>query len=92
MWRAPNIVSITSPVAMPVGNGSASSTISRRRSSAATKTPSTPTAMPNGMRAAAERCTPISPSAGIGPLTPVTKAITAADDAAVCVMLFSSAP
>ena len=91
MWRALNIVSITSPVATPVGNGSPSSTISRRRSNVATKTPSTPTAIPNGISATLEKCMPISASAGMGPITPVTKHITAADDAAVCVMLFSSA-
>jgi hypothetical protein len=38
-----------------------------------------------------EKRVPISASAGIGPTTPVTKLMTAADDAVVCVMLFSSA-
>ena len=45
-----------------------------------------------GTSATLEKCMPISASAGIGPTTPVTKLMTAADDAAVCVMLFSSAP
>ena len=83
---------MTSPVAMPVGKGSASSTTSRRRSSAATKMPRhADRRAEDDDRPCSEKCVPISASAGIGPTTPVTKLMTAADDAVVWVMLFSSA-
>ena len=47
--------------------------------------------MPNTTRAVLEKRVPIRARAGIGPTTPVTKLMTAADDAVVWVMLFSSA-
>ena len=85
-------VSITSPVAIPVGNGSPSSTTSRRLSSTPAKMPSMATATPNKMTAQVEKWTPRNARAGIGPMVPVTKLMTAADDATVWLTLVSRGP
>ena len=83
---------MTSPVAFPVGKGSASSTTSLRRSSMAAAMPSTPAAVPSTATDQPGSVMPIRLSAGMGPATPTTKAMTPADAAVVAVMLFSSVP
>ncbi len=91
LCRAANMVSMSSPVAFPVGKGSASATTSFRRSSVAAKIPMTPIAIPHSARPQPGKLRPNSAIAGTGPPTPATKPMMAAEAAVVCVMLFSSA-